>query len=217
MYGLRPSGLHDKRKGCRGGPGRWPLLCLVLPLLAAGCGLNPFADDKPRVMHASAAGATMQTYRELMAEAGLTGPSAQEAAAAASEARAPASDVNGLAGRPTGSVRQVAALPPADEPRIAVRVDFPPGKGALSAQDESDLGALAAQLLREEKPPIEILAYWSGDEDEASTAKLYALKRAMEVRRFLVGQGLEPAPIVFTQVEERETPPALVDVVLVRR
>ena len=189
-----------------------------MPLLAAGCGLNPFADDKPKVMHASAARATMQTYRELMAEAGMTAPTAQKASAAPSKARAPASDVNGLAGRPTGSVRQVAALPPADEPRIAVRVDFSPGKGDLSSQDEADLGALAAQLLREENPPIEILAYWSGDEDEASTAKLYALKRAMQVRRFLVGQGLEPAPIVFTQVEEdRETPPDLVDVVLVRR
>ncbi len=214
MHGLPRSGLRDTRKGWSGRLGRWPALCLALPLLAGGCGLNPFADDKPKVMHASAAQATMQTYRELMAEAGMTGGPA----AAPSEARAPATDVNRPAGRPTGAVRQVAALPPADEPRIAVRVAFPPGKGGLSAQDEADLGALAAQLLREENPPIEILAYWSGDEDEASKAKLFALKRAIEVRRFLVGQGLEPAPIVFTQVEEdREVPPDLVDVVLVRR
>ncbi len=217
MHGLQRSGVQRLRATCRGRPRGWPALCLALPLLAGGCGLNSFGDDEPKVLAASAAQATMQTYGELLTEAGLIGPAAEPPPAAARQARTPPSDANGPAARLTGSVRQVAALPPADEPRIAVRVDFPSGKGALEAEDEADLSALAAQLQREENPPIEILAYWSGNDDEAATAKLYALKRAMQVRRFLVAQGLEPAPIVFTQVEDREARPDLVDVVLARR
>ncbi|MCG8355819.1 MAG: hypothetical protein MI920_09630, partial [Kiloniellales bacterium] len=157
-------------------------------LLLSACGLNPFAEDKPATLAVSAAAASLQTYGALMA---AERPEALAPAAGRDESR-PAASAR------VGAGRQVAALPRADEPQIAVRVLFPPGKGALSAEDEADLKALAAQLLREERPPIEILAYWSGGEEAAAMAKRRAVKRAILVRSRLMAEGIETAPIVFT-------------------
>ena len=111
---------------------------------------------------------------------------------------------------------QVAALPPDNDPGVALRVLFEDRASSLSPLAETDLDDLAAQLLREDELPIQILAYWSLADGSPSAAKLQALKRGLTVRSYLTEKGLRQVQIQLTQVRAEEVPPLVVDVVLAR-
>ena len=175
----------------------------LLPLLAA-CGLNPFAEEEQvGPLADSAARASLQTN-------GLLVRALKQRERAIAEAAAEQED--------PGEARQIAALPPENDPGVALRLRLPPNRTQLDPGAQADLAALSTQLQREADLPIRILAYWSAEnEDEAGTAKLRALKRAMLVRDFLVGQGVARAPIDFPRIESEAAVPGLVDVVVSRR
>ena len=177
---------------------------LLLPLLTA-CGLNPFEEEAPRGRLAeSAAIASLQTYAILQRAERLQ----EREVRLATEQAAPAAAASSL---------QMAALPPTTDPGIVLRLLFSESSGSLNSESQADLVALGAQLQREPGLPIKVLAYWSADDDEAASAKLLALKRAMLVRDFLADQGLARAGIGFSRIDEADPPPWIVDVVIDRR
>ena len=110
----------------------------------------------------------------------------------------------------------VAALPPDNDPGVALRVLFQDRASSLSPLAESDLDALATQLQREDELPIQIRAYWSLADGSPTAAKLQALKRGLTVRSYLTEKGLRQVQVELTQVRAEEAPPLVVDVVLAR-
>lgn len=172
----------------------------------AACSLNPFSDDEEQVgrLADSAARASLQTYGL------LTRAVKRHERLAARQAEAQSSEAPSGAG-------QIAALPPTSDPAVALRVRFSTELAELDPSARAELAALSAQLQRSADLPLRLLAYWSADDDDqAATAKLKALKRAMLVRDFLTDQGLGRAPIEFPRVEDNDTPLDFIDVVIDR-
>ena len=162
----------------------------------AACSLNPFSDDDEQVgrLADSAARASLQTYGL------LTRAVKRHERLAARQAEAQSSEAPSGAG-------QIAAL----------RVRFSTELAELDPSARAELAALSAQLQRSADLPLKLLAYWSADDDDqAATAKLKALKRAMLVRDFLTDQGLGRAPIEFPRVEDNDTPLDFIDIVIDR-
>ena len=177
----------------------------------AACSLNPFSDDEEQVgrLADSAARASLQTYGL------LTRAVKRHERLAARQAEAQSSEAPSGGGQSGGG--QIAALPPTSDPAVALRVRFSTELAELDPSARAELAALSAQLQRSADVPLKLLAYWSADDDdEAATAKLKALKRAMLVRDFLTDQGLGRAPIEFPRVEDNDTPLDFIDIVIDR-
>ena len=209
-----------------------------LPLLLAGClglvGDLGFRGDDERPPAATFADASMRLYAELARRSASTAGSGVAArGGAAAAAPRPEDDDNdsvgddgvgdGGAGDDGVGVApdeetpaRVAALPPDNDPGIALRVTFPIRDNGLSTHAKRDLDALAVQVLRDDDLPVQILAYWSVTERGPSAAKLRALKRGLTVRSYLAEKGLRQVRIELTEVRDDTPPPRVVDVVLAR-
>lgn len=199
--GQRPAG-RPKSVAARLAPAA---IALAVAALASACSLNPFSDDEEQVgrLADSAARASLQTYGL------LTRAVKRHERLAARRADEESSEA------PRGG--QIAALPPTSDPAVALRVRFSTELAELDPAARVELAALSAQLQGSADIALKLLAYWSADdEDEAATAKLKALKRAMLVRDFLTDQGLGRAPIEFPRVEDDDIPLDFIDVVIDR-
>lgn len=203
------------------------LIACGLPLLLAGClgvvgDLGSWGDDE-RPPAATFADASMRLYAELLRQsASPAGSGAAERGSAAGAAPRPEDDPeddkdDGVGVEPDEETpARVAALPPDNDPGIALRVTFPSQDNGLSTHAKSDLDALAVQVLRDDDLPVQILAYWSVAEGSPSAAKLQALKRGLTLRSYLAEKGLRQIRIELTEVGDEAPPPRVVDVVLAR-
>jgi outer membrane protein OmpA-like peptidoglycan-associated protein len=89
----------------------------------------------------------------------------------------------------------------------------------LSDQARSELRALAQKLSGDDSMEIGLLAYASGDDEHASRARKLSLSRALEVRSFLVDQGIRDSRIEVRALGNKVTngPPDRVDLQLQKR
>ena len=71
-----------------------------------------------------------------------------------------------------------------------LRVIFATAESDLPEDAEAELKALAQKLLQEEGTRIQLLAYAGGDSSESSRARRLSLARALEVRGYLIDQGI---------------------------
>lgn len=126
---------------------------------------------------------------------------------------------------------EVAALPPnaggpGDEPAAAeaesgTRILFDEGSAELSAAAQSELTALAEQLVRNQGARVELIAYASGgDAEGTSYARRLSLSRAIAVRRFLIEQGVSSSRMDVRALGDQaseDMPADRVDVTLAAR
>ena len=204
------------------------LIACGLPVLLAGClglvGDLGFRGGDERPPAATFADASMRLYAELARRSASTAGSraAARGGAAAAAPRPEDDDNDGVGDDGVGAApdeetpARVAALPPDNDPGIALRVTFPIRDNGLSTHAKRDLDALAVQVLRDDDLPVQILAYWSVTERGPSAAKLRALKRGLTVRSYLAEKGLRQIRIELTEVGDDTPPPRVVDVVLAR-
>lgn len=115
----------------------------------------------------------------------------------------------------------VAAVPAeTDEPAgAALQLLFRPGEETLSENDKAALAALAGDLSGDENQRIQLRAYASAQDGTSSMARRLALSRALEVRKFLIDNGVRSTRIdVRALGDNAETGPLdRIDIVLVER
>lgn len=216
---MLPFSAFSNQDGPDTAPGKsGPLLglaALCLGLVLSGC-LGLGGDDDPPPA-SSFADASMRLYAALARQPRGTSPTtaAQESDRPAGAAD-PGRDREATESDEDEPAPPVAALPPDNDPGIALRVLFSNQNSALSPSAEKDLDELATQVLREDDLPIQILAYWSLADGSPSAAKLRALKRGLTLRSYLNDKGLRQIQIELTEVRAEEAPPLVVDVVLAR-
>lgn len=118
---------------------------------------------------------------------------------------------------------QVAALPSASV--VSAKGDtlslmFADDQAKLPAGAHADLQALARRMEKDEGLGLQLLAYASGDESGASKARRLSLSRALEVRKFLMEQGVRSTRIEVRALGnklEGSGPADRVDAVVVNR
>ncbi len=115
----------------------------------------------------------------------------------------------------------VAAVPSETEEPVdeALQLLFQPGEEALSENDKAALTALAGDLASDENQRIQLRAYASAQDGTSSMARRLALSRALEVRKFLIDNGVRSTRIdVRALGDNAETGPLdRIDIVLVER
>lgn len=115
----------------------------------------------------------------------------------------------------------VAAAPSAgDEVEDeALQLLFQPGEEMLSDSDKAALTALAGDLASDENQRIQLRAYASAQDGTSSMARRLALSRALEVRKFLIDNGVRSTRIdVRALGDNAESGPLdRIDIVLVER
>jgi outer membrane protein OmpA-like peptidoglycan-associated protein len=84
--------------------------------------------------------------------------------------------------------QQTAARPPIDG---MVRVPFDPEAATIPDPAKSELDALVERLNGDYLLRLQVLAYAGGDEDESSHARGVSLARALAMRDYLSGQGVD--------------------------
>ena len=112
----------------------------------------------------------------------------------------------------------VAAEAPTESEVGRVTIVYPENNADLPEKVTAELDRLAEQLADRNDIRLELHAYAKGDEDEASRAKLYALKRGMRVRSHLHKQGVGAQRVVLRPlgIDSGDGPPDRVDVVLLQ-
>ncbi len=112
----------------------------------------------------------------------------------------------------------VSATVPADAEVGRVTIVYPEGNADLPDKVTAELDRLAGQLAQNDDIRVELHAYAKGDEDEASRAKLFALKRGMLVRSHLRKNGVGARQMVLRPlgIESGDGPQDRVDIVLLR-
>ncbi len=115
----------------------------------------------------------------------------------------------------------VAAVPAESEEPAGetLQLLFQPGEEALSDSDRSALSALADDLASDENQRIQLRAYASAQDGTSSMARRLALSRALEVRKFLIDNGVRSTRIdVRALGDNAESGPLdRIDIVLVER
>lgn len=121
---------------------------------------------------------------------------------------------------------QLAALPPAPAAAPAalkgdtLTIPFAVESARLPDAIHSDLDRLAKRMQKDEALALQLLAYADGDEANASKARRLSLSRALEVRKYLMDQGLRSTRIEVRALGnklESGGSPDRVDAVLVSR
>jgi len=107
----------------------------------------------------------------------------------------------------------VAALPPAAAGEGGWRVSFAANDAGLSAEARLRLDRLAETLNRDADRRLQLLAYASGDAENASQARRISLSRALAVRSYLIEKGVRSARIDVRAMGNRNEggPPDRVD------
>ncbi|MFI4986578.1 MAG: OmpA family protein [Alphaproteobacteria bacterium] len=139
-------------------------------------------------------------------------PPAQVPAAAKPAASAPAPQV---AAKP-------AATPSAGEarPDKVPSISFAAGSATLTDQAKAALDALVATLKKNAALRMQVQGYASGSEAEASNARRLSLSRALAVRNYLLGGGVEPERVdieAFGNKLKDNGPADRVDTILVSK
>lgn len=75
-------------------------------------------------------------------------------------------------------------------PAGAARLVFEPGADELPAGASGDLDAIAQRMMADESMKVQVLAYSSISGDNESQARRKALSRGLEVRKYLINQGV---------------------------
>lgn len=131
------------------------------------------------------------------------------------------------AAAPAPAAQQIAALPPSPAPVAAsgfkgdtLTIPFTGESARVPDRSLSDLDRLAKRMLKDESLGLQLLAYAEGDEANASKARRLSLSRALEVRKYLMDQGLRSTRIEVRALGnklEGAGSPDRVDAVLVSR
>ncbi|WP_119458988.1 OmpA family protein [Rhodospirillaceae bacterium SYSU D60014] len=114
---------------------------------------------------------------------------------------------------------KIAALPPGEDLDAGTQILFGEGSADLSMTAQSELSAVADQLLQNEDARIQLLAYASGEENAANQARRLSLARAVAVRRFLIDQGVPSTRMDVRALgnQAEEEPADRVDIVVADR
>ncbi|MGE5475114.1 MAG: OmpA family protein [Bacteroidales bacterium] len=101
--------------------------------------------------------------------------------------------------------QQVAALPPAPTPTPApapasrgsdtLTVPFSSESARLPDSSHGDLDRLVKRMQKDDGLGLQLLAYAEGDDASASKARRLSLSRALEVRKYLMDQGIRSTRI----------------------
>lgn len=128
---------------------------------------------------------------------------------------------------PAPAPQQIAALPPSPAPVAAsgfkgdtLTIPFTGESARVPDGSLSDLDRLAKRMLKDESLGLQLLAYADGDDANASKARRLSLSRALEVRKYLMDQGLRSTRIEVRALGnklEGTGSPDRVDAVLVSR
>lgn len=128
---------------------------------------------------------------------------------------------------PAPAPQQIAALPPSPAPVAAsgfkgdtLTIPFTGESARVPDHSLSDLDRLAKRMLKDESLGLQLLAYADGDDANASKARRLSLSRALEVRKYLMDQGLRSTRIEVRALGnklEGAGSPDRVDAVLVSR
>lgn len=122
--------------------------------------------------------------------------------------------------------QQVAALPPQPAPVAGgfkgdtLTIPFTGESARVPDQALADLDRLAKRMQKDEGLALQLLAYADGDDANASKARRLSLSRALEVRKYLMDQGLRSTRIEVRALGnklEGAGSPDRVDAVLVNR
>ncbi|HEY1720810.1 MAG TPA: OmpA family protein [Magnetospirillaceae bacterium] len=128
-------------------------------------------------------------------------PTPAPAAPAASNAAPAAPPAPAAKAEPASSQSKIALLtPPPTNTTTAdggTQVTIPFAKDGASLSDDARgaLGSVAKSALADAAIQIQVLAYASGDEDNASKARRLSLSRALAVRSYLIDQGVHSTRI----------------------
>ncbi|MDA8231035.1 MAG: OmpA family protein [Magnetospirillum sp.] len=98
-----------------------------------------------------------------------------------------------------------------------VSIVFPADAVQLPNNADADLTALAQKMAKDESLNLQLLAYAQGDESNISKARRLSLSRALEVRKYLMEQGIRSTRIDVRALGnkiEGDGPPDRVDAVL---
>ena len=93
---------------------------------------------------------------------------------------------------------EVVALPPSEyvaDNNLDLQILFDPGVDTMSDADQSLLDALATRLGDNPDQRIQLRAYASSDDGTASAARRLALARALQVRAYLIENGVRSTRI----------------------
>lgn len=121
---------------------------------------------------------------------------------------------------------QVASLPPTPAPAATSRggdtlsVPFAVDSARLPDASHAELDRLIKRMQKDDGLALQLLAYAEGDEANASKARRLSLSRALEVRKYLMEQGLRSTRIEVRALGnklEGGGSPDRVDAVLVSR
>lgn len=114
---------------------------------------------------------------------------------------------------PSRAPAPVAALPPAQTGDGNWRFAFAANDAGLSAEARLRLDRLAETMNRDAENRLQLLAYASGDAENASQARRLSLSRALAVRSYLIEKGVRSARIDVRALGNRNEggPPDRVD------
>ncbi|MGE0743724.1 MAG: OmpA family protein [Rhodospirillales bacterium] len=117
------------------------------------------------------------------------------------------------AATPSRAPAAVAALPPAQTGDGNWRFSFAANDAGLSAEARLRLDRLAETMNRDAENRLQLLAYASGDAENASQARRLSLSRALAVRSYLIEKGVRSARIDVRALGNRNEggPPDRVD------
>ncbi len=128
----------------------------------------------------------------------------------------PAPQVASVPVNPAPAAAAVAALRGSDTLSVPFTVD----SARLPESAHANLDRLAKRMLKDEGLGLQLLAYADGDDANASKARRLSLSRALEVRKYLMEQGLRSTRIEVRALGnkiEGPGPADRVDAVLVGR
>lgn len=179
----------------------------------------PEPPPAPEPPEAPAAAAPAEEPAPAETDTAETAEPVSEGSAAANEptaeaAPSEASDQSAVTEESGSEQPQQAVLTTGDGPLQGglLRVLYASGESALPEDAKSELKALAQKLLQEEGTQIQMLAYAQGD--DSGPARRLATSRAMEVRNYLIDQGVRATRMEVQLLgnEVPDGPPDRVDI-----
>ncbi|MGB8273860.1 MAG: OmpA family protein, partial [Alphaproteobacteria bacterium] len=102
----------------------------------------------------------------------------------------PAAEASAQAPKPAGEVAMLPATPFPMQPEKASPISFAVGSAALAEGAQQTLSDVSGALAADPDLRLQIVAYASGGDDNASQARRLSLSRALAVRAFLIDRGV---------------------------
>ncbi|HLO76789.1 MAG TPA: OmpA family protein, partial [Magnetospirillum sp.] len=133
---------------------------------------------------------------------------------------APAPQLASLTPPPPAPVPAAAPAPAVSSRGDVLTVPFAGESSSLSESSLADLDRLVKRMKKDEGLSLQLMAYAEGDDANASKARRTSLSRALEVRKYLMEQGLRATRIEVRALGNKVEgggPADRVDAVLVSR